>query len=73
MEMAMDEEAWNSLASIRGIEPDFPELQHTGSSRQQQTSELTKNYNTEPSHDPRIVGIKVICEGIIDAFTAYLS
>ncbi|KAF3394133.1 putative amidohydrolase YtcJ [Penicillium rolfsii] len=85
LEMAMDEEAWDALVTLRGMEPDLPLrvaaywlIKPTANleenSRQvQRAIELSKVYNAETSPDLRIVGIKVICDGIVDACTAYLS
>jgi predicted amidohydrolase YtcJ len=85
VEMAMDEEAWDALVTLRGMEPDLP-LRiaaywlikptanfEANSVQVQRAIELSKKYNMETSPDLRIVGIKVICDGIIDACTAYLS
>jgi predicted amidohydrolase YtcJ len=83
--MAMDEEAWDALVTLRSMELDLPmriaaywlikpTANLEANSRQvQRAIELSKDYNTETSPDLRIVGIKVICDGIIDACTAYLS
>jgi predicted amidohydrolase YtcJ len=85
VEMAMDEEAWDALVTLRSMELDLPmriaaywlikpTANLEANSRQvQRAIELSKDYNTETSPDLRIVGIKVICDGIIDACTAYLS
>jgi predicted amidohydrolase YtcJ len=85
VEMAMDEEAWDALVTLREMEPDLPlriaaywlikptRNLEENSRQVQRAIELSKIYNTETSPDLRIVGIKVICDGIIDACTAYLS
>lgn len=85
VEMAMDEEAWDALVTLRGMEPDLPLRVaaywlikptanfEANSIQVQRAIELSKKYNMETSPDLRIVGIKVICDGIIDACTAYLS
>lgn len=82
--MAMDEEAWNALVTLREREPTLPmrisaywlikPSDKQESSRQvQRAVELSEQYNSTTSPDLRIVGVKVICDGIIDACTAYLS
>jgi predicted amidohydrolase YtcJ len=85
VEMAMDEEAWDALVTLRGMEPSLPlriaaywlikpTANHKANSSQvQRAIELSNVFNAEASPDLRIVGIKVICDGIIDACTAYLS
>jgi predicted amidohydrolase YtcJ len=85
VEMAMDEEAWDSLVTLRANQPEFP-LRVSAywlikpSSNSEEISkqvkralELSQQYNTITSPDLRIVGVKVICDGIIDACTAFLS
>ncbi|KAJ5306943.1 hypothetical protein PENANT_c003G10975 [Penicillium antarcticum] len=85
VEMAMDEEAWDSLVTLRKMEPDFPLrvsaywlIKPSSSSEEiskqiRRAIELSQKYNTATSPDLRIVGVKVICDGIIDACTAFLS
>ncbi|KAJ5398742.1 hypothetical protein N7465_009231 [Penicillium sp. CMV-2018d] len=85
IEMAMDEEAWDSLVTLRSIQTDLPiriaaywlikpTADHEAHSKQvQRAIELSEQYNSSTSPDLRIVGIKVICDGIIDACTAFLS
>lgn len=85
VEMAMDEEAWDALVTLREMVPDLPLRVaaywlikptanfEANSIQVQRAIELSKKYNMETSPDLRIVGIKVICDGIIDACTAYLS
>ncbi|CAG2010220.1 unnamed protein product [Fusarium graminearum] len=85
VEMAMDEEAWDALVTLKTTEPNLslriaahwlikPTANHDENSKQvQRAIEQSKNYNSTTSPDLRIVGIKVITDGIIDACTAYLS
>ncbi|CAI7641032.1 unnamed protein product [Penicillium bialowiezense] len=85
IEMAMDEEAWDSLLTLRSQHPDLPMrisaywlIKPTGdreanSKQVRRAVELSGQYNSTTSPDVRIVGIKIICDGIIDACTAFLS
>ncbi|KAF6818052.1 amidohydrolase family protein [Colletotrichum plurivorum] len=85
VEMAMDEEAWDALVALRQSQPDLsirvaaywlikPTSDIEANSRQvQRAVELSKIYYASNSPDLRIVGVKLICDGIIDACTAYLS
>ncbi|KAJ6000483.1 hypothetical protein N7481_000892 [Penicillium waksmanii] len=85
VEMAMDEDAWDALVTLREREPNLPmriaaywlikpsDKPKENSKQVQRALELSQQYNSTTSPDLRIVGIKVICDGIIDACTAYLS
>ena len=85
VEMAMDEEAWSSLVTLRSTQPDLPMRvaaywlirptadPESNSKQVQRAIELSGRYNSSTSPDLRIVGIKIICDGIIDACTAFLS
>ncbi|KAK7420573.1 hypothetical protein QQZ08_010332 [Neonectria magnoliae] len=85
VEMAMDELSWDALLALREQRPDFSMriaaywLIRPANSREERARqvaravELSKKYNKETSPDLRIVGVKIICDGIIDACTAYLS
>ncbi|GFF49871.1 putative amidohydrolase YtcJ [Aspergillus udagawae] len=85
VEMAMDEEAWDALVTLREEEPSLPirvaaywlikpaASIDENSKQVQRAIELSKRYNSTKSPDLRIVGVKIICDGIIDACTAYLS
>ncbi|OLN93093.1 putative amidohydrolase YtcJ 3 [Colletotrichum chlorophyti] len=85
VEMAMDEEAWDALVTLRSTQPDLPmriaahwlikpTTDYDANSKQvKRAIELSRQYNILNSPDLRLVGIKVICDGIIDACTAYLS
>lgn len=81
----MDEPAWEALAGLRSKRPDLPMriaaywiIKPAGdaASRLQQVrraKELQTRFNSETSPDLRVVGIKIICDGIVDACTAFLS
>ncbi|KAM0438092.1 hypothetical protein ACHAQK_006823 [Fusarium lateritium] len=85
VEMAMDEEAWDALVTLSKTSPSLslriaaywlikPTDDLKKNSKQvQRAIELSKQYNAKTSPDLRLVGIKVITDGIIDACTAYLS
>ncbi|KXH67563.1 amidohydrolase ytcJ-like protein [Colletotrichum salicis] len=85
VEMAMDEEAWDAIITLRDTHPDLPirvaaywlikpTTDHEANSRQvRRAIELSRAYNSTNIPDFRIVGIKVICDGTIDACTAFLS
>ncbi|KAM0334516.1 hypothetical protein ACHAQA_001545 [Verticillium albo-atrum] len=85
VEMAMDEPAWDALVALRAAKPDLPmriaaywlikpsdsaEARHAQVKR---AIELHSQLNASTSPDLRIAGIKIVCDGIIDACTAYLS
>lgn len=85
VEMAMDEDAWDALVTLQQREPTLPmriaaywlikpsENPEENSRQVRRAVELSKQFNSTTSPDLRIVGVKVICDGIIDACTAYLS
>ncbi|KAF4981387.1 hypothetical protein FZEAL_2817 [Fusarium zealandicum] len=85
IEMAMDELAWEALVELKARHPDLamrivaywivkPADTEAERTRQvERAIELQKKYNKETSPDLRIAGIKIICDGIIDACTSYLS
>lgn len=85
VEMAMDEEAWDALVTLTTEEPDFPlrvaaywlikpTTNFEEDSKQvQRAIELSRQYNSTSSPNLKLMGIKLICDGIIDACTAYLS
>ncbi|KAL2109711.1 hypothetical protein VUR80DRAFT_2113 [Thermomyces stellatus] len=85
IEMAMDEPAWAALVDLREKRPDLAMrisaywlIKPAGdaASRMAQVrraKELQQRFNGETSPDLRVVGIKIICDGIVDACTAYLS
>ncbi|TQN64942.1 putative amidohydrolase YtcJ [Colletotrichum shisoi] len=85
VEMAMDEEAWDALVTLRQRQPDLPVRvaahwlikpttdSEANSAQVRRAVELSREYNAGTSPDLRVVGVKVICDGIIDACTAFLS
>ncbi|KAH6685825.1 amidohydrolase 3, partial [Plectosphaerella plurivora] len=85
VEMAMDEEAWDALMALREREPDLPirvaaywlirpTTDHEANSKQvRRAIEMSRLYGASNNMDLRIVGIKLILDGIIDACTAFLS
>lgn len=86
IDMAMDESAWEAILALRDAEGgqlpirlaahwcvspgDGPEHRLRQVER---AIELSKQFNNETSPDLRIVGIKLICDGVIDACTAALA
>ncbi|KAM5349679.1 hypothetical protein ACJ41O_006184 [Fusarium nematophilum] len=85
VEMAMDEYAWDSLVSLRAKQPDLSmriaaywlikPSDDPGDCLKQvhRAVELNAELNATTSPDLRIAGIKIVCDGVIDACTAYLS
>ncbi|KAH6897076.1 amidohydrolase 3 [Thelonectria olida] len=85
VEMAMDEQAWDALVELKRRHPDAPmrivaywliKPADNEAERMRQVEkaiELSREFNKDASPDLRIAGIKVICDGIIDACTSYLS
>lgn len=85
VEMAMDEPAWEALLTLQEERPDLPlrivaywliKPSNTKEERIKQVDraiELQRQYNKHTSPDLRIAGIKIMCDGIVDACTAYLS
>lgn len=85
VEMAMDEAAWEALLALYDERPDLPlrivaywliKPSGTHADRLRQLNraiELNAKYNKATSPDLRIAGIKIMCDGIVDACTAYLS
>jgi predicted amidohydrolase YtcJ len=86
IDMAMDENAWEAILALRKIEGGslplriaaywcvFPgdgeehRLRQVG-----RAIELSKQFNSSTSPDLKILGIKIICDGVIDACTAALA
>lgn len=84
VEMAMDGNTWEALIALRDeeglpmriaahwlVRPEKTleeTLKHV-----EKAAEMAKKYNAETSPDCRIVGIKVICDGTVDACTAALT
>jgi predicted amidohydrolase YtcJ len=85
IDMAMDEGSWEALQTLRAAEGTIPMriaaywlVKPCATSEEtlaqvERAVELAREYNASSSPDCRIVGIKVICDGIIDACTAGLS
>ncbi|KAF4966164.1 hypothetical protein FSARC_6123 [Fusarium sarcochroum] len=85
VEMAMDEEAWDALVTLNAEEPDLAiriaaywlirltEDLKENQRQVQRAGELRREFNSTTSPNLRLVGVKLICDGIIDACTAYLS
>lgn len=87
IDMAMDDGAWAALLELRDelgpenmgmriaaywlVKPGRDEAENL--TQVNRAAELAKLYNSRTSPDCRIVGIKVICDGIIDACTAGLT
>ncbi|KFY03169.1 hypothetical protein V490_00262 [Pseudogymnoascus sp. VKM F-3557] len=84
VEMAMDENGWEALQLLRQQEGKLavrlaahwliaPSKTEEDNLKQvDRAIELHKKFNAETSPDCRIAGIKVICDGVIDACTAAL-
>ncbi|SPO03680.1 related to metal-dependent hydrolase with the TIM-barrel fold [Cephalotrichum gorgonifer] len=84
VEMAMSENTWEALLALRDSEglpmrvagywlvrPGDTEAETL--ENVERVVELSRRYNAETSPDCRIVGIKIICDGTIDACTAALT
>ncbi|RAR00763.1 amidohydrolase family protein [Stemphylium lycopersici] len=84
IDMAMDESAWEAILALQSVEGlplrvaahwcIFPGNGEEHRLQQvERAIELNKKYNNKNSPDLRIVGIKIICDGVIDACTAALA
>lgn len=86
IDMAMDENAWEAVLAYQKAEGGKLSLRVAShwcilpgdgeEHRLQQVEraiELNRQFNNETSPDLRIVGIKIICDGVIDACTAALA
>jgi predicted amidohydrolase YtcJ len=86
IDMAMDESAWEAIVELRKAEGGTLPLRvaahwcvNPGSGPEDRLKqvaraiELNKQFNNDTSPDLRIVGIKLICDGVIDACTAALA
>lgn len=88
VDMAMDEGAWDALQELRRrsspegkinlriaaywlVKPGKNDEENV--KQVERAIELAREFNSETTPDCRIVGVKVICDGIIDACTAGLS
>jgi predicted amidohydrolase YtcJ len=86
IDMAMDENAWEAILSLRNAEGGSLPLRIAahwcimpGESEEhrlrqvERAIQLSHEFNKENSPDLKIVGIKIICDGVIDACTAALA
>ncbi|KAL1799264.1 hypothetical protein ACET3X_003301 [Alternaria dauci] len=84
IDMAMDENAWDAILALRSAEGlplrvaahwcIMPGDGEEHRLRQvERAIKLSQEFNNNTSPDLRIVGIKVICDGVIDACTAALA
>jgi predicted amidohydrolase YtcJ len=86
IDMAMDESAWEAILALREAEGGSLPIRvaahwcvspgNGAEHRLQQVQraiELNMQFNNETSPDLRVVGIKLICDGVIDACTAALA
>lgn len=86
IDMAMDENAWEAILALREAEGGslpirvaahwciLPGEGEEHRLRQvERAIELSRQFNSESSPDLRVVGIKLICDGVIDACTAALA
>jgi predicted amidohydrolase YtcJ len=84
IDMAMDENAWDAILALRSAEGlqlrvaahwcIMPGDSEEHRLRQvERAIKLSHEYNSQTSPDLRIVGIKIICDGVIDACTAALA
>ncbi|KAI4664444.1 uncharacterized protein J4E79_003948 [Alternaria viburni] len=84
IDMAMDESAWEAILSLRSTEGlpmrvaahwcIMPGDGEEHRLRQvERAIQLSQEFNKNTSPDLRVVGIKVICDGVIDACTAALA
>lgn len=84
IDMAMDEGSWEALQAYRA-QGDIPmriatywlvkpgKTEEENLKQVERAIELSKDFNAETTPDCRIVGVKVICDGIIDGCTAGLT
>lgn len=85
VDMAMDEGAWDALQALRAAEGAVPmriaaywlvrpcATEAETLAQVERAIALARQYNAATTPDCRVVGIKVICDGIVDACTAGLS
>jgi predicted amidohydrolase YtcJ len=86
IDMAMDENAWEAILALREAEGGSLSLRvasywcvSPGDGEEhrlrqvERAIEMSKQFNSSTSPDLRIVGIKIICDGVIDACTAALA
>lgn len=84
IDMAMDQSSWDSLLALKARRPDLPmriaaywlirPADEEDCLRQvDYVAEMASKYNATTSPDLKVVGIKLVCDGIVDACTAALS
>jgi predicted amidohydrolase YtcJ len=86
IDMAMDDNAWEALLALREAEGGSLPMRvaahwcvNPGSSEEERLRQvekaikLSRQFSTKTSPGLRIVGIKIICDGVIDACTAALA
>ena len=86
VDMAMDEDSWAALLAIRDQLGEaiplriaahwFVHPKETDEENLRQVDravELSRQYNSTTSPDLRVVGIKLMCDGVVDACTAHLT
>jgi predicted amidohydrolase YtcJ len=86
VDMAMDENAWEAILQLRKskggslplrIAAHWCILPGDGEEHRlrqvERAVELNRQFNNDTSPDLRVVGIKIICDGVIDACTAALA
>lgn len=84
IDMAMDQNSWDSLLYLKSQRPDLP--MHIAAywlirpadeadclKQVDHVIEMAAKYSAETSPSLKIVGIKIVCDGIVDACTAALS
>lgn len=84
VDMAMDQSSWESLLALKARRPDLPmriaaywlirPADEEDCLRQvDYVAEMASKYNATTSPDLKVVGIKLVCDGVVDACTAALS
>lgn len=84
VDMAMDQSSWDSLLALKARRPDLPmriaaywlirPADEEDCLRQvDYVAEMASKYSANTSPDLKVVGIKLVCDGIVDACTAALS
>lgn len=85
IDMAMDDNAWTALLALRDADGELPmriaahwcinpgTCEADRLAQVDRAIELAGRYNSTTSPDLRVVGIKIICDGVVDACTAALS
>lgn len=85
IDMAMNDDSWNSLLHLKSRRPDLPiriaaywllrpsEDESDVAAQVDYAISMANKYNATTSPDLKIVGIKIVSDGIVDACTAALS